>query len=65
MKYSRSKKLAWAILSISTILSTYAIYSNLEGAAIAFWSVGVPAAAGLYANKQYQDRKFKEIENKN
>lgn len=58
---NRSKLLTWVIVGITTLLSGYAIYSKLEGAAVAFWSTGIPSAIALYANKQYQDRKWGEL----
>lgn len=63
-KYSRSKVMAWSILSITTILTAYSISKELEGVATAIWSTGVPSAVGLYINKQFQDRKWAEINNK-
>ena len=64
-KLSRSKLLSFIILGITTILTAYGIYSNLEGVATAIWSTGVPSSVGLYINKQFQDRKWGEITNKN
>lgn len=63
MRISNSKKMSWLLLVITTLLTTYAIYSKLEGVGVAIWSTGVPSAVGLYANKQYQLRKEKEIRN--
>ena len=63
-KYSNSKKLAWFLVSITTILTTYSIYKELEGIAVAIWSTGIPSSIGLYVNKQYQLRKELEFLNK-
>ena len=41
--------------------SCYAVYQGLEGAAVAFYSTGIPAAIALYANRQYQNRKYEEL----
>lgn len=57
-----SRKLAWVITALATILTGYAIHEGLEGIGVAIWTTGIPAAVGLYANKQYQERKVKEIE---
>lgn len=65
VKYSNSKKLAWVIVGITTILTAYAIYNKLEGVAVAIFSTGIPAAVGLYINKQYQLRKEYELECQN
>lgn len=64
-KYSNSKKLAWTLVFITTLLTGYAIYQKLEGVAVAIWSSGIPSAVGLYINKQYQLRKEYELEKKN
>lgn len=64
-KMSGSKKMAWLLLAITTLLTTYSIYSSMEGIGVAIWSLGIPSAVGLYANKQYQLRKEHEIESKN
>ena len=63
MRISNSKKMAWVLVVISTLLTTYAIYNKLEGIGVAIWSTGIPSAVGLYINKQYQLRKEKEIRN--
>lgn len=55
--------MAWVLLVITTLLTTYAIYNKLEGIGVAIWSTGIPSAVGLYINKQYQLRKEKEIKN--
>lgn len=60
-KTSGSKKLAKWLVGIATALTGFAIYQGLEGVAISIWTTGIPAAIGLYANKQYQDRKWAEI----
>ena len=62
-KYSKSKKLAWVLVIITTLLTAYSIYKSMEGIGVAIWSTGIPSAVGLYANKQYQLRKIKELEN--
>lgn len=62
-KYSKSKKMAWFLVIITTLLTTYSIYNKLEGIGVAIWSTGIPSAVGLYINKQYQLRKEKEIKN--
>ena len=62
-RISNSKKMSWVLLVITTLLTSYAIYNKLEGIGVAIWSTGVPSAVGLYANKQYQLRKEKEIKN--
>lgn len=62
-KYSNSKKMAWVLVVITTILTSYAIYNKLEGIGVAIWTTGIPSAVGLYINKQYQLRKEKEIKN--
>lgn len=64
-KMSGSKKMAWLLLAITTLLTTYSIYSSMEGIGVAIWSLGIPSAVGLYANKQYQLRKEYEIESNN
>jgi hypothetical protein len=65
MKYSRSKKFAWTLLAITSILTALAIVYELEGVAVGVWASGIPSAAALYSNKQYQDRKKLEIEKGN
>ena len=65
MRTSGSKKFAWTVLFLATMLSGTALYLKQEGAAMAFWSTGVPSAVALYANKQHQDRKKLEIEKSN
>lgn len=62
MMRTGSRKLAWAITMLATALTAYSIHKGLEGLGVAIWSVGIPAATGLYVNKQYQERKTKEIE---
>lgn len=62
-KYSKSKKMAWFLVIITTLLTAYSIYNKLEGIGVAIWSTGIPSAVGLYINKQYQLRKEKEIKN--
>ena len=64
-KFSRSKLMAWVLIFLAFFLSLYSLKKEIEGAAISFWSVTVPVAVALYANKQYQDRKIIEIEKKN
>jgi len=64
-KMSGSKKMAWLLFAITTLLTTYSIYSSMEGIGVAIWSLGIPSAVGLYANKQYQLRKEYEIESNN
>lgn len=56
-KFSNSKKMAWTIIIISTILTTYSIYHGLEGIGVAIWTSGIPSGVGLYINKQFQMRK--------
>ena len=63
MRISNSKKMAWVLVIITTLLTTYSIYNKLEGIAVAIWTTGIPSAVGLYINKQYQLRKEKEIRN--
>ncbi|NLK09658.1 MAG: hypothetical protein GX317_01665 [Staphylococcus equorum] len=63
MRISNSKKMAWLLVIITTLLTAFAIHKKLEGVGIAIWSTGIPSAVGLYANKQYQLRKIKELEN--
>lgn len=63
-KYSNSKKLAWVLVTITTLLTTYSIYKELEGIAAAIWSTGIPSSIGLYINKQYQLRKELEVNSK-
>ena len=63
MRISNSKKMAWVLVVISALLTTYAIANKLEGVGVAIWSTGIPSAVGLYINKQYQLRKEKEIRN--
>jgi len=55
--------MAWLLVIITTLLTTFAIHKGLEGIGVAVWSTGIPSAVGLYANKQYQLRKIKELEN--
>ena len=62
-KYSKSKKMAWFLVIITTLLTVYSIYKSMEGIGVAIWSTGIPSAVGLYINKQYQLRKEKEIRN--
>lgn len=57
----RSKRLVWTIVGMTFALTAYALFRELEGAAMALWSAGIPAATALYANKQFQDRKWGEI----
>ena len=63
MRISNSKKMAWVLVVISTLLTVYSIYKSMEGIGVAIWSTGIPSAVGLYINKQYQLRKEKEIRN--
>ena len=63
-KFSRSKLLAWVLILLAFFLSMYSLKKGFEGAAIAIWTTTVPSACALYANKQYQDRKLKEMEEK-
>lgn len=63
-KYGKSKIMAWSILAVATILTAYSISKELEGVATAIWSTGIPSAVGLYASKQFQDRKWAEITTK-
>lgn len=51
-----SRMYAWAVLVMSTAISVYLKDPSA-------FAIGVPAGAGLYANKQYQERKTKEINN--
>jgi len=64
---SNSKKLAYLLVGVTSILTSFAIYKSLEGIGTAIWSTGIPSAIALYANKQFQDRKWGEInkDNKN
>jgi hypothetical protein len=62
--YSKSKRFAWALLAIATMLSVLAMFLKMEGAAVAFWSTSIPSAVLLYSNKQYQERKKMELQNK-
>lgn len=62
-KYSKSKKMAWFLVIITTLLTAFAIANKLEGIGVAIWTTGIPSAVGLYINKQYQLRKEKEIRN--
>lgn len=57
-----SKKFAWVLLAITTMLAAYAISKELEGAVMAIFSSGTMAAAGLYANKQHVDLKQQTLE---
>jgi hypothetical protein len=59
--YSRSKLYAWYIGIITTLLTAFAIYNKLEGVASAIFTSGFGFSVGLYANKQYQERKKQEI----
>lgn len=63
MRISNSKKMAWVLVVISTLLTVFAIANKLEGIGVAIWTTGIPSAVGLYINKQYQLRKEKEIRN--
>ena len=63
MRISNSKKMAWVLVVISTLLTVFAIANKLEGIGVAIWTTGIPSAVGLYINKQYQLRKEKEIKN--
>jgi hypothetical protein len=59
-----SKKLAWAIVIITAVLTAYCVHVGMEGGAQVIFFTGVSSATGLYGNKQYQDRKWEEL-NKN
>jgi hypothetical protein len=58
---SRSKVFSITIFVVTSLLSGYSVFNGMEGAASAIFSTGVTASVGLYANKQYQLRKEKEI----
>ena len=60
---NKSKKFAIGIAVVTTLLTAYAINQGLEGIGTAIWSTGIPSAVGLYINKQFQDRKWGEINN--
>lgn len=62
MRRNQSKKIAKVILGATILLVGFSIYMKLEGAATGIWATGVPSAVALYMNKQYQDRKWGEIE---
>jgi len=62
MKTARSKKFAWTLLAITTLLTGYCVSQGYEGAGSAIFSTGTLAAVGLYANKQHTDNKKLEIE---
>jgi len=61
---SRSKKYAISIGIATVLLTGFAIFKDMEGVASAIFSTGIGASVALYANKQYQLRKEKEL-NKN
>lgn len=64
-KYSRSKKFAWTILGIGSLLTGISLSLRMEGAAVAIWSTAVTSAVAMYANKQYQERKKIEVNGSN
>ena len=57
----RSKKMAWAIAGVTTILTFYALSLKLESAAGLIFGAGIPSAVALYTSKQYNDRKRLEL----
>ena len=61
---SRSKKFSIFIAGATIALTAFSIVNGMEGAASAIFSTGITASVGLYANKQYQLRKERELEKK-
>lgn len=61
----RSKRFAKIIFFCTFLLAGFTAYKGLEGATSAVFSTGVLASTGLYANKQFQDRKWEELQNDN
>ena len=56
-----SRRLSWYIAITTTGLTILAILHGMEGAASALFTAGTGSAVGIYANKQYQERKNAEI----
>jgi hypothetical protein len=63
--YSRSKKFAIAVFVCTFFLSAFCAWQGLEGATSAVFSTGTLASTGLYANKQWTDKRKLEIEKGN
>lgn len=62
--YSKSKRFAIAMFIAGFILSLYAIHEGMGDTASAIFLASSVSSAGLYGNKQIQDRKKMEIETK-
>ena len=62
-RYSRAKIMSWVLIVMAFFLSLYSTNKGVDGSI--YWVVTVPSACGLYAGKQYQNRKLREIEEKN
>ena len=59
---NQSKHIAKILLGATIALTGFSIYMKLESIGAAIWATGIPSAVALYMNKQYQDRKWGEIE---
>lgn len=59
---NQSKKIAKILLGATIALTFYSIFKGTETLGASIWATGIPSAVALYMNKQYQDRKYKEIE---
>jgi len=55
-----SRKTAIFIIISTVALTGICAFKGLEGLGAAVWTSGIIAGPGLYANKQYQERKTLE-----
>ena len=57
-----SRAYAWAVLGVASLLSGYLILSGSQGEGVGLLISMTTIGAGLYGNKQYQERRSKEVE---
>lgn len=57
-----SRAYAWAVLGVASLLSGYLILSGSPGEGVGLLISMTTIGAGLYGNKQYQERRSKEVE---
>jgi len=62
IRLTGSRVYAWAILGVASLLSGYLILSGSPGEGVGLLISMTTIGAGLYGNKQYQERRSKEIE---
>lgn len=60
-----SRAYAWAVLGVASLLSGYLILSGSPGEGVGLLISMTTIGAGLYGNKQYQERRSKEVELRN